>query len=233
MTKNWQLGKECCQGAKEEPRSVRNLTAKQPTATHMPSYKPLSSQRKATTLAKDVLHAQAAFTQGAEEPVEVDFRLHFCQDWSSRDATMSPKGSPPCATPRALTPHPCEATAWQTGKLDQCAVHLPPPTPCGFNQWRIKVCLYMGACIHKLAEIATEVKIPSSSGKIPCDSTEPGCWEGRRQLGTLHPNPSGNQLLPIAPLPIHKKHPESGASCHHLQLSLCLHKHPSAFTAYA
>lgn len=32
------------------------------------------------TLAKDVLYAQAAFARGAEEPVEVDFKLRFCQD---------------------------------------------------------------------------------------------------------------------------------------------------------
>jgi len=57
-----------------------NLTAKQPTATHMPQYKLLSSRREAMTSAKDALFTPAAFAWGAEEPVEANCRSHFCQD---------------------------------------------------------------------------------------------------------------------------------------------------------
>ena len=57
--------------------------------------------------------------------------------------------------------------------------------------------------------------------------------QAMRQLGTLYPIPKGNQLLPIAPVPTHKKHPDSRGLCHHLLLSPCLHKHPSAFKVRA
>lgn len=91
--------------------------------------------------------------------------------------------------------------AWQTGKLDQRAGCLLPSTSRGFIQGRsLSVCLCTGACIYKLAEIVTEVKIPSSKGQTPCDSTGLGDLEEERDSWALcTPVPGEIRFFPSHP----------------------------------